>query len=224
MTNNSGTDEHLFSNGEAIAHIETLVDDEPRKAATLCRAVLTERELDDKSRERVESMLEETMNNPVAWKEAVLQWADNPSLQRWRELMQFVRPDDLYDRLRDARAYLRGRGIEADLLFRCLTDEVGTTPDVLQLVSSGEVSPNTVAERAEKAPATAEGVWYAMAGRAALARGDELGVVRWLKRAYNSRTDRQLVEINCYELWGEADDQLRDILEKKGLAPSSRMP
>lgn len=217
------TDGHLFPDGDVVAHLAELVDKKPDQAATLCRAVLAERDLDDAKRERVESLLEQTMDNPVAWREAVLQWARDPSLEGWRRLMRFVRPDDYYDRLRDACAYLRGVNVDANLLFRCLTDECGATPDVQSLVATGDVRPEVVGERADKAPPGAAGIWHALAARAALARGDELGVVRWLTRAHASQTDRELVDMNTHQIWLEADDQLCETLEQKGLAPAENL-
>ena len=202
-----------------IAYLEDLAEDEPARAVTICRGVLAG-DPDDEERRRLESILEQAMENPVAWKQAVLQWAEEPSQEGWRRLMQFVAIDDCYDRLRDAFAYLRTTSVDADLLFQCLTEH-GSTPDVHELVASGEVSPVVVAARARSAPETSKGLWYAMAAQSAFARGDELGVVRWLSCAHASQTDRVLIELNTHRLWRKADDKMRGMLRKKGLAPST---
>lgn len=219
MADENSVYDEIFPGDDAVEFIEGLLEaDEPKKAAWACRAMLSDEALSDDKRRQVESLLEDSMENPVNWKEAVLEWAEDPSLESWRELMQFVDLDDLYDRQRDAYAYLRTTDVDGDLLFRCLA-ESGMTPDIQELVDSGEVSPEVVGERAAKAPDTANGSWLALAARAAFARDDELGVIRWLKRAYNSDTDPGLVEIFTYELWSRADEQLRETLREQGWAP-----
>lgn len=209
----------LFPCGDAVAYAEQQLENgETDEAAWTCRALLSDDELNDDDRERIETLLERTADRPVGWKEAVLEWAEDPSVEDWRELMQFVDVDDYYDRVRDAYAFLRPVDVDADLLFRCLAED-GLTSDVQELVATGEVAPETVAERADKAPAASRGMWLALAARAAAAGGDDLGVIRWLTRAYDTDTDPQLVEMMSYELWAGADEQLRSILRDQNLAP-----
>jgi hypothetical protein len=59
----------------------------------------------------------------------------------------------------------------------------GTTHDAIELVESGAVEPEVVAQRAVEAPRAA-GIWLGLAAQAALARGDTFGVVRYLREAY----------------------------------------
>ena len=217
MGEHDGVYDEILPGDDAISYIESVIDEEPVKAAWACRAVLSEEDIGEKRRRRVEQLLEQTMQNPVNWKEAVLEWAESPSKESWDELMQFVRLDDLYDRLRDAYAYLRATDVEGDLLFRCIA-ETGMTSDVQDLVATGEVHPQTVADRAAKA-GPAGGAWLVLAARAAQAREDKLGVIRWLKKAYASGTDRQMVDMFAAELWDRADEELRGMIRDQGWSP-----
>lgn len=118
------------------------------RSAVIARLALTMDECPDRA--RIEEILDLCSAPPYDWRRVLGEFADGPSLERWKEGMQFV-PDDLrYQRHRNGVRYLKKRGVEPSLLFRCACD-IGLTPDAIERVEDGLVSVETVLARADEA-------------------------------------------------------------------------
>jgi len=184
-------------------------DDE---AAATARLALRDPECRD--RDALEQALHEIASSPDGWLDALADFARNPSLERWEELMQFVPEDVFYQRLRQTIATLHRLGCEGNMLFRCAT-KIGMTPDVFDLATSGTVDPEVIEERGADSPARA--AWLGLAGQAAFARGDRFAVIRYLREA--SRCENNVLAwASISEVRREADAALNDDLDRAGVA------
>ena len=137
--------------------------------------------------DKLEEMLDTLSETPEDWLELLDSFCLDPSLARWRELMQFVPPELIYLRQRSAIRHLRKRGLEGNLLFLCAC-EWGLTPDAIELVEEGLVRPETLIERAERAGG-ARTTYIGLAAEAAYLAGDFLGTVRLLRDSLQHESD-----------------------------------
>lgn len=136
---------------------------------------------------KIEEILECCSAPPDDWRNVLDEFGENPSLERWKELLQFV-PDELrYQRHRNGIRYLRRRGIDPNLLFRCACD-TGLTPDAMELVEDGMVSVETILARADEA-GPARGAYVGLAAQAAFLAGDLVGTIRLLRESVSLETD-----------------------------------
>ncbi len=94
----------------------------------------------------------------------------------------------------------------------------GATQDAIALIATGEVPAFVVARRAEQADPSVRGLWLGLAARAALYGGDELGVVRFLRQAFECE-DPPLLDRE--HIWTQATPSLRAHLRRAGLAAES---
>lgn len=155
------------------------------RSAAIARLALTMEECPDSA--KIEEILERCSAPPVEWTSVLDAFAENPSVARWKELMQFV-PDDLrYQRHRNGIRYLRKHGVEPNLLFLCACD-VGLTPDAIELVEDGLVSVETLMARADDA-GPARGAYVGLAAQAAFLTGDLVGTIRLLREAMSLETE-----------------------------------
>lgn len=181
------------------------------EAAAHARLAL--RDADCKDREALEQVLLEIASAPDGWLDALADFARNPSLERWDELMQFVPEDVFYQRLRHTIATLDRLGCEGNMLFRCAT-KTGMTSDVFDLVRSGRVDPEVIEERGSGSPARA--TWLGLAAQASFARGDRFAVIRYLREAAREPS-AVLAMASISEIRHEADEALNDDLDKAGV-------
>ncbi len=137
--------------------------------------------------QQLEELLDKLSEPPDDWRELLDQFADAPSIDRWRQLMQFVPPDLIYLRQRSAIRHLRKRGLEGNMLFLCAC-EWGLTPDAIELVDDGLVSADTLIERAERAGG-ARATYIGLAAEAAYLAGDFLGTVRLLRDSIQNENE-----------------------------------
>ena len=154
-------------------------------------------------------MIEASGEPPEGWREALDAFAEEPSLEEWDRLLEFVPAETAYTRVRHAVRYLEQKDVSANMLFR-ISSRGGIVPDALRLVDEGDVDPVTVLERADEAPETVRGSWYAIAARAHFARGDIFGVVRLLKRALEVCFEPSMVDIHARSIWDMADEEARE--------------
>ncbi len=203
-----------LSGGSALPLVERLfADGRHDEAATHARLALADRDCAD--RDRIEEIVERIASPPDGWTEAVLRFAAKPELDAWERLMSFTPPDMIYQRLRYTISLLRRLGTDPEIVFRCAT-HLGTTPDAIELVESGAVDPEVVAQRAVEAPRAA-GIWLGLAAQASLARGETFGVVRYLREAYE-RTDSEFSpDLSAMAIRSEADSELHHMLDKIGV-------
>ncbi len=148
----TGWRDGLESPARAIEFLVELRRDD--EAAVLGRYALAREPCIDGA--RIRAALNSLGSPPDGWHEAVLAFAQAPSVEAWDELLLFTPHDALYHRTRSALQALIRLGVDGDVLFRCATRH-GTTPDAIQLIECGLVDPDTVVRRAEHAPHTARG-------------------------------------------------------------------
>ena len=202
-----------WANGDsaypAVARLRELgFDDE---AAAMARLAL--RHPDCADRESLEAALHEIGSAPDGWMDALAEFARNPSVERWDELMAFVPEEVFYQRLRNTIATLMRLGCEGNVLFRCAT-KFGMTSDAFDLARSGTVDPAVIEERGAGSPARAS--WLGLAAQAALARGDRFAVIRYLRDASRG-PDAVLAWASISEIRDEVDDELNEELDRVGV-------
>jgi hypothetical protein len=154
------------------------------RAAAVARMVLAEPDCQDA--EAIEAILERASEPPEDWKAQLDDFAREPSLERWKDLMRFVPDELLYQRLRNSIRYLRKRGVDANVLFRCAADP-GIVPDAIELVEEGLVSVETIVARGEGSPAWA--TFAGLAAQAAFLAGDLLGTIRFLRESIANESE-----------------------------------
>lgn len=146
------------------------------RAAVIARMALARPDCPDA--EEIEAILDRAGDPPQDWKEQLDAFAEVPSFERWLELMQFVPEESFYQRYRNAIRYLKKRGVDGDLLFRCASHP-GLSPDAIELVEEGRVSIDTILARGAGSPAYA--TFAGLAAQAAFLAGDLLGTIRLLR-------------------------------------------
>src|SRR5207244_6806491 len=113
------------------------------------------------------------------WRAQLAAMARDPSVERFEELMRFVPPELIYQRLRNAIRKLKKLGVDANLLFHCATN-IGMTPEAIELVEEGLVAPETILARARQSAARA--TYLGLAAEATYLRGDLVSTIRYLDR------------------------------------------
>jgi hypothetical protein len=184
------------------------------EAATLARLVLASHQCCE--REVLEKLLERTGSPPPGWSEAVAAFALEPTVEGWDALMCFTPNEVFYQRTRNTLRALRLNGTNPNILFRCAT-RCGTVPDAFELVQSGEVDPETVVMRAQEAPPEARALWLGIAAEAAFARGDDLGTVRLLQKAFAEAAESIGPEMSARAIRAKASLSLHAMLDKAGI-------
>src|ERR1051325_7464269 len=94
------------------------------EASAVARAAL---ENGDAEAVEIERLLYERDDAPPDWIETLRAFAAAPSIERWRDLMRFVPPGQIYQRSRNTVRRLRQLGVDTNLLFLCATN-LGMTP------------------------------------------------------------------------------------------------
>ena len=155
------------------------------EASAVARVALARAECPDA--EKLEELLDALSETPEDWRELLDEFCKNPSLDRWRNLMQFVPPELVYLRQRSTIRHLKKRGLEGNMLFLCAC-EWGLTPDAIELVEEGFVTPETLIERGERAGG-ARTTYFGLAAEAAYLAGDFLGTIRLLRDAIQHEND-----------------------------------
>ena len=195
---------------------EVLVEEFGRDAdaAVTARYLLSRDDCPD--RERIQAALERIGAPPPAWQDAVLAFASAPSVEAWDELMRFTPDDAMYYRTRNTIQTLIALGVDGDVLFRCAT-RYGSTPDAFELVELGLVDPETIIQRGKDGPATARGIWFGLAARAALIRGDRFRTVRLLRKAVEIADPAFPPLTEVWAIREMADDELNAMLDSAGI-------
>jgi len=171
---------------------------------------------DCECRDELEELLAEVAVTPPAWTDAVVEFAESPSVEGWDRLMQFTPHDASYHRVRNTVAMLRRLGTDANLLFKFSTRN-GIVPDAFELAESGNVDVETVLDRVDEAPAVAKPIWYGVAAEAAFAHGDRFNAVRLLRQAYNVSDGTFGPEFSVMSIRDKADPELHAMLDNVGI-------
>jgi hypothetical protein len=206
--------EQAFARGEPLPLVSLYFErGELDRAAAIARMALVMEPCRDAA--QIEEILEKCSAPPDDWRIVLDTFAENPSLERWREVLQFV-PDELrYQRHRNGIRYLRKRGVAADLLFLCACDS-GLTPEAMELVEEGLVSVEAVLLRADEAGA-ARGSYVGLAAEAAFLGGDLLATIRLLREAVSLENEWIMAFPHIHFVRGRATPEERDALDRAGI-------
>jgi hypothetical protein len=183
------------------------------EAATVARLALSRENCPDAA--QIEEILERCSEPPADWKNVLDRFAENPTVERWHELMQFVPDDLLYQRLRNGVRYLRKRGVDPNVLFGCAC-VMGMTPDAIELVDDGLVSVETIMARADEA-GPARGAYVGLAAQSAYLNGDFLGAVRLLRESLANETEWITALPHIWFIRERASDEENAALDRAGI-------
>lgn len=184
-------------------------------AAVWARYALAHKDCRDRA--ELEALLLSIGEPPSGWVDAVGAFAANPSVSEWEKLMRFTPAESFYQRSRNTLQMLMRMDVDHEVLFRCAT-HYGILPDAIELVDTGRVAPETVLERGEQGPVHARGLWFGLAARAAFARGNRLGTVRFLREACLVAHPAFPPTLDVAFIRADADRELNDMLDRAGVS------
>ena len=201
--------------GSALPLVRLLVKrGEGDHAAAIARIALGRANCKDA--EEIEQCLDEIDEAPDEWREQLAAMARDPSVDRFEELMRFVPPEHIYQRLRNALRKLRKLGVDANILFQCATN-LGMTPEAIELVEEGLVDPKTILARGAQSPARA--TYLGLAAEATYLKGDLVSTIRYLREAVQSETDLSSALPHIYFVREQASPEVNAILDRAGIPP-----
>lgn len=187
--------------------------DETAEAAAIARAALEQDGCPDAA--EIEKLLYEIDAPSPEWLEMLSDFAVNPSLDRWRQMMLFVPPELQYQRLRNSIRRLRKLGIDPNVLFLCAC-EPGMTPDAIELVENGLVDVSTILQRAEKAGG-ARATYLGLAATAAYLKNDIVGAIRLLRESAANENDLCSAFPHILFIRTHASDEVNEALDNAGI-------
>lgn len=210
----SEAEEQWRDGGSALPLIRLHVERGERDvAAVIGRLVLASEPCPDA--EEIDRLLSSLDNAPPEWDELLRDFAAEPSLERWRELLQFVPPDALYDRQRNAIRRLRQLGLPGKWLFLCAC-EYGMTPDAIQAVEEGLVDAATIEERAQRA-GNAQATYFGLAATAAFLAGDVIATIRLLRESVAHENEWVTADPHIHFIREHASADVVEALDRAGI-------
>ena len=200
--------------GSALPVIELHVSrGEMDYAAAFARMALSQPDCQDQA--AIEKILYEIDEAPDDWLASLAEFAQSPTLERWRDLMRFV-PDDLrYHRQRNAIRRLQQMGVDGNMLFLCAC-ELGITPDAIGLVEDGLVDADVIVERASRSGG-ARSTYIGLAAVAAYLRGDIVGAIRFLRDSMAHGNEWVTAFPHIFFIREHASDEVNAMLDKAGI-------
>lgn len=186
---------------------------EAQVAAVIARLVLAAKDCPDA--EEIERLLFSLDDAPAEWDELLRDFVADPSLERWRELLQFVPPDALYLRQRNSIRRLRQLGLPGNWLFLCAC-EYGVTPDAIEVVEEGLVDVATIEERAQRA-GDAKPTYFGLAAIAAFVAGDVVATIRLLREALAHDNEWVTVDPQIHFIREHASAEVTEALDRAGI-------
>lgn len=183
------------------------------EAATFARGMLAQKECQDA--EELERLLARVERTPNGWDAALQSFAAEPSLEKWHSIIRFAPEEKVYDWTRKAFRQLRKIGCDRDALIRYAT-QTGITPDVMEMVDAGEVSPDVLVERARQKGAAVV-FWLGLASQAAYLMGDRFRAVALMRDARNESTDRDVPMATIFFYREHADAAMKEMMKKAGV-------
>lgn len=200
--------------GSALPLIRLHIDrGDGHVAAVIARLVLASKDCPDAG--EIERLLDSLDDAPPEWEGVLRDFVANPSLERWRELLQFVPPDDLYQRQRNSIRRLRQLGLPGKWLFLCAC-EYGITPDAIEAVEEGLVDVATIEERAQRAGG-AKSTYYGLAAIAAFVSGDVVAMIRLLRAAIAHDNDLVTADPHIHFIRERASPEVTEALDRAGI-------
>jgi hypothetical protein len=199
--------------GSALPLVRLLVDrGEGDHAAAIARIALGRVDCPDAG--EIERCLDDIDEAPDEWREQLATMARDPSVDRFEELMRFVPPELIYQRLRNALRKLKQLGVDANILFQCATN-IGMTPEAIELVEEGLVAPETILARGEYSAARA--TYLGLAAEATYLRGDIVSTIRYLREAVQSETELCSALPHIWFVREQASPEVNAILDRAGI-------
>lgn len=201
--------------GSALPLVRLLVErGEGDQAAAIARLVLAREECLDA--DEIERCLDDIDEATDEWRAQLEAMAADPSVERFEELMRFVPPELIYQRLRNALRKLKKLGVDGNVLFKCATN-IGMTPEAIELVEEGLVEPETILDRARGSAARA--TYVGLAAEATFLRGDLVSTIRHLREAVQFETDLCSALPHIYFVREQASPEVNAILDRAGIPP-----
>jgi hypothetical protein len=206
-----------WSSGESASRIVELflTSGWREHAAVAARLSLARAECPAGERVRLHDLLDEIDEVPGGWRDALQAFVAEPTRETWKAITRFSHDND-YERLRNATRSLLDLGADPNALFAYATEE-GITVDAVEMVERGLVDTDVVIERGRRAAPLAQGLWLALAARAALAHRDDLGVVRLLKAAFAHQPALLSPLLDAAFIRDAAGDELNALLDAAGI-------
>lgn len=202
-----------LNGGSALPLLELLVEQgRLDDAAATARIALAMERCEDRA--QIETILREAGSPPAGWDEALQAYADDPSDQRWDDLMRFIPDEVAYNRLRNMVVQLRALGANPDTLFLHVS-RFGIVSELLEMGESGDVDPETIRGRAAESPDN-RSFWLGLAAQAAFARGERFLTVRLLAEAYDAKSGVP-ADFSAMQIREEADDALHAMMDAVGI-------
>lgn len=199
--------------GSALPMLRLLVRrGEGDHAAAIARIALGRADCPDAG--AIEQLLDEIDEAPDEWREQLAAMARDPSVDRFEELMRFVPPDLIYQRLRNALRKLRKLGVDANILFQCATN-LGMTPEAIELVEEGLVAPETILARGAQSPART--TYLGLAAEATYLRGDLVSTIRYLREAVQFETELCSALPHIWFVREQASPEVNAVLDRAGI-------
>lgn len=165
--------------------------------------------------EELEALLDQIDDAPPDWDETLREFSRQPSVERWRELVRFVPPEQIYQRLRNAIRRLRKLDTDPNVLFLCACD-LGMTPDAIALVEEGLVDTNVIERRAESAGG-AKTTYLGLAATAAFLAKDLVGAIRLLRESAAHENDLCTPFPHVHFIRENATDEENALLDQAGI-------
>jgi len=204
-----------LNGGSALPLVRLLVQrGEGDQAAAIARLVLAREECPDA--DEIEQCLDDIDEAPDEWRQQLAAMAAAPSVERFEELMRFVPPELIYQRLRNALRKLKKLGVDGNVLFQCATN-IGMTPEAIELVEEGLVEPETILERGQSSPART--TYAGLAAEATFLRGDLVSTIRYLRDALQHETDLCTALPHIYFVREQASPEVNAMLDRAGIPP-----
>jgi hypothetical protein len=152
---------------------------------------------------------------PEGWEKSLAEFAEAPSMERWRQLMLFVPAEYAYRRLRETVRRLMSLGTDADVLFTCASEH-GLIPELIELVEDGRVSADTLVERAASSRG-AKATYLGLAAEAAFLAGDLFRTMRLLRDACACENDWLPALPHVIFIRERASHEQLDLLDRAGI-------
>ena len=202
-----------LNGGSALPLVRLLVErGECDQAAAIARLVLARDECPDAA--EIEQCLDEIDEASDEWRAQLAAMAHDPTVERFEELMRFVPPELIYQRLRNAIRKLKKLGVDGNVLFQCATN-IGMTPEAIELVEEGLVEPATILARGRYTPART--TYVGLAAEATFLRGDLVSTIRLLREAVQHETELCTALPHIYFVREQASPDVNAILDRAGI-------
>jgi hypothetical protein len=207
--------ERRWLNGESALPVVTLLvaRGAMAEAAAVARLALTRPDCADPA--ELEAVLARLAALPAGWEKSLSEFAKDPSLERWHELMLFVPPDYAYQRHRETVRRLMSLGVNGDLLFACAS-EYGLIPELIDLVENGSVTVEALVERAARSKG-AKASYLGLAAEAAFLTGDMFKAMRLLRDAFACDNDWGLALPHICFIRERASPDQKQLLDRAGI-------